>query len=558
MTSINTNEKYYWLNDISREFLSKGYLVNGQSAEDRIKEIAQTAERYLGQEGFAAKFEDYMSRGFYSLATPVWCNYGNSRGLPISCFGSFIEDDMASILFTQAEVGMMSKYGGGTSGYFGQLRHRGAEIRNNGVSSGAVHFMELFDKITDVVSQGSSRRGAFAPYLDIEHGDIKEFLKIGTEGHSIQKLTHGVCVGDQWMQEMIDGDTDKRAIWAEVLKSRSEVWYPYLFFKDTVNTNKPECYANSTITHSNLCSEIALPDSKDESFVCCLSSLNLLHWDRIKETDAVETLIYFLDTVIEDFIQKLDAETDPLKRTFMQRPLQFAKRHRALGLGVIGWHSYLQDHMIAFESQQARDLNNEIYQMLKTKTTAASQELARQFGESEMTSGTGRRNTTLMAIAPTTSSAFILGQVSQSIEPYWSNYYIKDTAKVKNTFKNPYLERELEKLGYNTPEVWDLIKQADGSVQHLDFLSDDFKAIFKTFGEIDQYVIIDQAADRQRYIDQGQSLNILVPGTMPAKEINKLHIYAWQQGVKALYYQHSFNAAQVAKRKKVSCVGCES
>lgn len=223
MTSINTNEKYYWLNDISREFLSKGYLVNGQSAEDRIKEIAQTAERYLGQEGFAAKFEDYMSRGFYSLATPVWCNYGNSRGLPISCFGSFIEDDMASILFTQAEVGMMSKYGGGTSGYFGQLRHRGAEIRNNGVSSGAVHFMELFDKITDVVSQGSSRRGAFAPYLDIEHGDIKEFLKIGTEGHSIQKLTHGVCVGDQWMQEMIDGDTDKRAIWAEVLKSRSEV-----------------------------------------------------------------------------------------------------------------------------------------------------------------------------------------------------------------------------------------------------------------------------------------------------------------------------------------------
>lgn len=301
-----------------------------------------------------------------------------------------------------------------------------------------------------------------------------------------------------------------------------------------------------------------MPDSKDESFVCCLSSLNLLHWDRIKETDAVETLIYFLDTVIEDFIQKLDAETDPLKRTFMQRPLQFAKRHRALGLGVIGWHSYLQDHMIAFESQQARDLNNEIYQMLKTKTTAASQELARQFGESEMTSGTGRRNTTLMAIAPTTSSAFILGQVSQSIEPYWSNYYIKDTAKVKNTFKNPYLERELEKLGYNTPEVWDLIKQADGSVQHLDFLSDDFKAIFKTFGEIDQYVIIDQAADRQRYIDQGQSLNILVPGTMPAKEINKLHIYAWQQGVKALYYQHSFNAAQVAKRKKVSCVGCES
>lgn len=414
--------------------------------------------------------------------------------------------------------------------------------------------MELFDKITDVVSQGSSRRGHLSPYLDIEHGDIKEFLKIGTEGHPIQKLTHGVCVGDEWMQSMIDGDAEKRELWAEVLKSRSEVGYPYIFFKDTVNNNKPECYEGHTITHSNMCSEIALPDNAQESFVCCLSSINLLHWDAIKNTDAVEIMTYFLDAVMEDFIRTLESETDPLKKFFMSRPLQFAKRHRAIGVGVLGRHAYLQNNLIAFESDQARELNNDIFKELKARTTKASQDLGSKFGETEMTQGTGRRNTTMMAVAPTTSSAFIIGQVSQSIEPYWSNYYIKDTAKAKNTFKNPYLERELEKLGFNTPETWELIKQADGSVQHLENLPDHLKQVFKTFGEIDQYKIIDQAGDRQQHIDQGQSLNILVPGSMPAKEINQLHLYAWKQGVKALYYQHSFNAAQVVKRQKVSCV----
>ena len=261
---------------------------------------------------------------------------------------------------------------------------------------------------------------------------------------------------------------------------------------------------------------------------------------------------------MEDFIQNLESEKDPLKKFFMSRPLQFAKRHRAVGVGVLGRHAYLQDNLIAFESDQARELNVEIFKTMKERTTKASQDLAAKFGEAEMTKGTGRRNTTLMAVAPTTSSAFIIGQVSQSIEPYWSNYYIKDTAKAKHTFKNPYLERELEKLGFNTQETWDLIKQADGSVQHLTDLSQEIRDIFKTFGEIDQKKIIDQAGDRQEYIDQGQSLNILVPGSMPAKEINQLHLYARKQKVKALYYQHSFNAAQVAKRQKVSCVGCEA
>ena len=381
-------EKYYWLNDISRAFLDKGYLVNGQSAEERIREIAEHAGSTLDMPEFADKFEEYMSLGYYSFSTPVWTNYGNKRGLPISCFGSYLEDDMASILFAQAEIGMMSKYGGGASAYFGALRPRGSEITNNGQSSGAVHFMELFEKITDVVSQGSSRRGHVSPYLDIEHGDIREFLKIGTEGHPIQKLTHGVCVGDEWMQSMIDGDADKREIWAEVLKSRTEVGYPYIFFKDTVNNNKPECYEGHTITHSNMCSEIALPDNADESFVCCLSSINLLHWDEIVKTDAIEIMTYFLDAVMEDFIQTLEAETDPLKKMFMARPLQFAKRHRAVGVGVLGRHAYLQDNLISFESQQARELNQEIFKTMQERTSEASKDLAQKFGETEMTKGT--------------------------------------------------------------------------------------------------------------------------------------------------------------------------
>lgn len=246
---------FEWLNEHSRHFLESGYLEEGVSPEQRIREIADNAEKILGIKGFADKFYNYMGKGYYSLSSPVWANFGNKRGLPISCFGSSISDNMGSILYTQAEVGMMSKMGGGTSGDFSKLRPRGSEITNNGESSGAVHFMKLFESVTDVISQGSQRRGAFSPYIDISHPDIEEFLKIGTEGNSIQKMTHGVIVSDEWMQEMIDGDVDKRKIWAEVLQRRVEMGYPYIFFKDTVNNNTADVYKDKdmTINHSNLC-----------------------------------------------------------------------------------------------------------------------------------------------------------------------------------------------------------------------------------------------------------------------------------------------------------------
>jgi ribonucleoside-diphosphate reductase alpha chain len=553
-----------WLTENSRKFLESGYLTGDTTPEERILEIAQHAEKILGIEGYAEKFYKYMSEGFYSLASPVWSNFGKKRGLPISCFGSCIADDMGDILYTQSEVGMMSKLGGGTSGYFGKIRHRGAEVKNNGSSSGSVHIMQLFEKMVDIVSQGSVRRGRFAPYLPIDHQDIHEFLEIGTEGNPIQELTHGVTVGDQWMQEMIDGDVEKRTLWAKVLQRRGEIGYPYIFFRDHANNGTVDVYKdkNLKIHGSNLCTEIMLPSNEDWSFVCCLSSMNLLHYDKWKDTDAVETLTYFLDAVMEEFITKLEVyknstdRDDQLTFTFMEKAYNFAKENRALGLGALGWHSLLQSRMLPFDSEEAFKLNSEIFKTIKDKSYKASEELAKLFGEPAVLKGYGRRNTTLNAIAPTTSSAFILGQVSQGIEPIWSNSYVKDIAKIKTTIKNPFLVDLLEEKGQNTTEVWRSIRDFDGSVQHLDFLSEHEKDVFKTYPEIDQTVIVYQAANRQNHIDQGQSINVMVHPDMPVKDVNNIYITAWKLGVKSMYYQHSMNAAQKFKQKK-SCDSCE-
>ncbi|MDC7994714.1 ribonucleoside-diphosphate reductase subunit alpha [Altibacter sp. HG106] len=556
---------FEWLNKNSRKFLAAGYLSPGVSAEQRIREIADRAEEILKIPGYSDKFYNYMSEGYFSLASPVWSNFGKQRGLPISCFGSHIDDDIGNILYTQSEVGMMSKLGGGTSGFFGKIRHRGAPIKNNGEASGAVHIMRLFESMVDVVSQGSVRRGRFSPYLPIEHADIMEFLEIGTEGNPIQELTHGVTVSNEWMEEMIAGDVDKRTIWAKVLQSRGEMGYPYIFFNDNANKAAADVYKdkNLPIYASNLCTEIMLPSNHDWSFVCVLSSVNVRYYDKWKDTDAVETMVFFLDAVITEFLEKLEGYRDSSDREdqqtflFMERAYNFAKENRALGLGVLGWHSLLQSKRLPFNSQKAYDLNSEIFREIKERSYKASEELADLFGEPEVLKGYGRRNATLNAVAPTTSSAFILGQVSQGIEPIWSNIYVKDIAKIKTTIKNPFLIELLQEKGMDTPEVWKDIRNMDGSVQHLDFLTEEEKEVFKTYSEIDQMDIIYQAANRQNHIDQGQSLNIIVHPDMPTKEINKIHVTAWKLGLKSLYYQHSMNAAQKFKQKK-DCASCEA
>jgi ribonucleoside-diphosphate reductase alpha chain len=879
---------YAWLTEHSLSFLQKDYLCEGQSVDERVDEMVNKAEEILQRPGFAAKFKEMFKKGWFSLSTPIWTNFGNDRGLPISCFGSFMEDSIASIALTHAEVMMMTKHGGGTSAHFGELRNRGSEITNNGHSDGPVHFMRLYEGLINVISQGKTRRGNFAAYLPVDHKDIVEFLTLRTEGSPIQDLSFGVTVPDYWMQEMVDGDPEKRKIWAKILESRSNTGFPYIVFIDNANNNTVDVYKdkNMKISHSNLCvtgdqlvvtsqgmqrvidlynegkdlvlfdgqkqvkaspmrlieknadvyeiktrsgrshrvtgyhkvktengmvaaqdlkagnkvciqnkkgifgsfknqkiaefigkcqskfmksesylinsfkkessdseypvynmysfvknmqnrynqnqqefsedeswekkgidfdiksvpkfiwesneatqaaylsglnfvcqtnhknclqiytsscslnflqeiqimlsnlgidskinlvreggnyestdefdgkkdcfrlsistaegmialdratnilakndcfivdsdpsseeedrdlfdlvdsveyagkedvycttveseehlwvcnsfitsncTEIFLPDNSEESFVCDLSSMNILHYDEWKDSDAVEMLVYFLDAVMTEFIEKAS------KISFMDRPVKFARRHRAIGIGWLGWHSFLQKNMVPFESLKAKLLNTEIAKYICEKAYAASAKMAQEYGEPEVLQGYGRRHTTLLAIAPTKSSAFILGQVSEGIEPDRANYYIKDLAKGKFTIKNKYLEELLESKGKNLPEIWDSILKNAGSVQHLKFLSDEEKAVFKTFMEISPKELIIQAAARQKYIDQGQSLNLMIHPQTPIKDVNALLIDAWKMGVKSLYYQISINAAQNFSRNILNCASCEA
>jgi len=689
-----------WLNDDSRTFLKRGYLREGVTPEERIEKIGQTAEKYLKLDGFAEKFIDYLSRGWYSLASPVWSNFGEPTGLPISCNGSFVPDSIDGILSTVAEVGMMTKHGAGTSAYFGDIRPRGSAISGGGETFGAVHFMQMFDKTTQVISQSNVRRGSFAAYYPVEGKDIEEFLEIREDGNAIQDMSMGVTITDQWMEEMKSGDKLKRKIWARIIKKRFESGYPYIFWTDTVNKNAPLVYrdkgmkihaSNLCVTGDTLlltskgefpiqdlvdtdvevwngeewskvtvrktgenqsklreiaidlfdknnnfiksnridcthyhkfyiqvddfekeieaqyllpgdiltpyalpngqritavikgnnsipigadtfcvnepkrhkavfnsvltgnCSEIALSSNESNSFVCDLSSMNLLYWDDWKDTDAVEVLTYFLDAVLTEYIEK--TKNIP----FMNKAHNFSKEQRALGVGGLGWHSYLQSKMIPFESMQAKFLNGQIWKFIDEKSLKASREMAILYGEPSLLKDYGIRNVTRVAIAPTTSSSFILGQVSPSVEPLNSNFFVKDLAKGKFTYKNPYLKETLKKYKRDNKETWNSIRDHGGSVYHLDFLSENEKLVFKTFGEISQKEIIIQAAQRQKYIDQSQSINLMIHPNVHPKEVNELLLFAWESGIKTLYYQRGTNPSQELARSIVnSCVSCES
>ena len=551
-------EKYWWLNEESEQVLNRGYLLKGETVEGAIDRITEAACKRLFKPELKEDFKELIERGWMSLSSPIWANMGTKRGLPISCFNVHVPDSIEQITHKVGEVIMQTKIGGGTSGYFGELRGRGAAITDNGKSSGSVSFMKLFDTTMDVVSQGGVRRGAFASYLDIDHPDIEEFLQIKSIGSPIQNLFTGVCIPDYWMQEMIDGDENKREVWAKVLESRQQKGLPYLFFTDNVNRNKPQIYKdlNLQINASNLCSEIALPSSIDESFVCCLASMNLELYDEWKDTNAVKLAIYFLDAVMSEFIDKTE------DNHFLQAAHNFAKRHRALGLGVMGWHSYLQSKNIPFEGVMSRSLTSIIFKQLQEQSKEASKELAMIYGPApiytEIKEEEIYRNTTTMAIAPTTSSSAILGQVSPGIEPYSSNYFKAGLAKGNFIRKNKYLQELLKSKEEDTEEVWREIMLKSGSVQSLNCLTQEEKEVFKTFKEISQYEIISQAALRQKYIDQAQSLNLNIPSEVPIKDVNKLFIEAWKQGIKTLYYQRSSSVAKEQLTNIVSCTSCEA
>jgi ribonucleoside-diphosphate reductase alpha chain len=553
-----------WLNNNSKQFLEKDYLTPGQTVEERLKIIGDTAEAILKRDakteedrnyldGYSAKLQQYIANGWISLSTPIWTNFGTTRGLPISCFNSHFPDTIEGILSTNSEIGTMTKMGGGTSGYFGDVRGRGSVITNNGASNGTLPFLELTQATTSIISQGSTRRGYFAGYQDIFHPDFEEWLGIRSEGNPIQQVTWGACVPTWWLEEMRAGDASKRKIWAKVIQKRFETGLPYIFFTDNANDSEsvPEVYrGKKRIKSSNLCTEVFLPSNVDSSFVCDLSSLVDLYYEEWKDTDCVEVVTFLLDAVMTSFIEQAEGVK------FMERTVKFAKEHRALGIGRMGYHSLLQSKMVAFESLHARIINLNIQTIIRDQSQAASRKLATMYGECKETEGTGRRNTTTQAIAPTTSSAFIM-QVTQSTEVAQSNYYTKDLAKGKFTVKNPYLEEVLKAKGQNTDEVWNSIMKNQGSVLHLDILSDDEKSVFKTAREVSQEEVIIQAAQRQKFIDQGQSINMFITADTTAKEVNRLILLAHDMGVKSLYYQHNVSAASEFAKKLINCQSCE-
>ena len=546
-------EKYWWRNAESEQNLNRGYLLKGETVEKAVERISTAAARRLYKPELAPAFQQMIERGWMSLSSPVWANMGTERGLPISCFNVHIPDNIEGITHKLGEVIMQTKLGGGTSGYFGTLRGRGSAVTDNGKSSGAVSFMRLFDTAMDTISQGGVRRGAFAAYLDIDHPDILEFLQIKNIGHPIQNLFFGVCVPDYWMQDMIDGDTAKREVWARLLECRQQKGLPYIFFTDNVNKNKPQVYKdlNYTINASNLCSEIMLPSTEDESFICCLSSMNLEMYDEWKDSDAVKLAVYFLDAVLQEFIVKTEGNY------YLANAHRFAKRHRALGLGVLGWHSYLQKNMIPFEGLRSKQLTDQIFSEIRATADKATQELASIYGEAPLLKGYGKRNTTLMAIAPTTSSSAILGQASPGIEPFSSNYFKVGLSKGNFMRQNKYLKALLEEKGMDNEDTWRSIMLNHGSVQHLEGLSAEEKMVFKTFKEISQLEIIQQASIRQKYVDQSQSLNLNIPAALPIKEVNKLMIEAWKLGVKTLYYQRSQSVSKELVTSLAICKSCD-
>jgi len=546
-------ERYWWKNSESEQILNRGYLLQGESVEGAIDRVCTAAAKNLFRPELKDAFKEMIERGWMSLSSPIWANMGTERGLPISCFNVHVPDRIEDITHKLGEVIMQTKIGGGTSGYFGAMRERGSAVKDNGKSSGAVSFMKLFDTTMDTISQGGVRRGAFAAYLDIDHPDIEEFMSIKSIGSPIQNLFYAVCVPDYWLNEMIEGDMEKRKIWAKVLENRQQKGLPYIFFTDNVNRNKPQVYKDKAmmINASNLCSEIVLPSSKDESFICCLSSLNLEMYDEWKDTETVKLAIFFLDAVLEEFIKKTEGNY------YLENANRFAKRHRALGLGVLGWHSYLQRNMIPFEGLESKQLTTTIFKDIQEKSEKATIELARIYGEPEVLEGYGRRNTTLLAIAPTTSSSAILGQASPGIEPMYSNYYKAGLAKGNFMRKNKYLEILLKEKGLDNEETWRSIMLNNGSVNHLMELSETEKNVFKTFKEISQLEIIQQASIRQKYIDQAQSLNLNIPADLPVKEVNNLILEAWKLGVKTLYYQRSQSVSKEMVTNLVSCSSCE-
>jgi ribonucleoside-diphosphate reductase alpha chain len=567
-----------WMDLPGYETISKGYLQPEETPKGMYQRVAKAAASYSTNPAYwEKKYFDIMWANWLCPASPVLSNMGTSRGLPISCNSIHVGDSVDSIYMKLHEFAMLSKYGAGVGIYMGDVRGTNAKVSGNGVSSGIIPWIKNYDSATVSVKQGKTRGAASAIYVPIDHPDIEEFIDLRRQTGDInrrsQNVNHGVCISDKWMQEMISGDNHKREIWKKVLKTRFETGEPYLFFTDSVNRQNPECYTanNLSVKTSNICTEIFLHTDEQHSFVCCLSSMNLVRWDEWKDTDAIETSIRFLDAVLEEYIVRSGYDVELIPKGVYKKDTEMVKglensirsaiKGRALGLGVLGYHTLLQTKGYAFDSFDSMMLNNQVFKTLREKAEVATKQLAEELGEPEWCKGHGRRNTHLLAIAPTASNSTISGGHSPGIEPIPANMYSQKSAKGTFIRKNPQLVKLLQEKNKDIPEVWKSINENAGSVQQLKFLNPEEKAIFLTAREINQFALIKQAEQRQRYIDQGQSLNLFFASNTSAQYLHDVHVAAWKGGMlKSLYYLRSEGVLKgdLASRSKEECAACEA
>jgi len=549
-----------FFDDVALSTISKGYLMPGETPRKAYRRVANAVADRLNRPDLSNKFFKYIWNGWIGLASPVLSNTGTDRGLPISCFGIDTPDSIRGIGLTNAELMRLTSYGGGVGISLSRIRGRGAEITGNGQSEGIVPWAKIYDSTIVATNQGSVRRGAASVNLDINHIDIKEFLQIrrpkGDPNRQCLNLHQCIIVDDAFMKRLQDRDSEAMSLWLEILKSRVETGEPYIMFKDNVNKDNPLAYRmnNLDVSMTNICSEITLHTDEEHSFICCLSSLNLAKYDEWKNTDVVEVATYFLDGVMEEFIVKTNGKDS------MERSHRSAKKGRALGLGVMGWHTFLQQKGLPFNSLASTAWTHTIFSDIRQKAEAASRQMAVEYGEPLWCKGTGMRNTHVMAVAPTVSNSRI-NSCSAGIEPQPANVYVFNGAKGTFIVKNPELEKLLISKDKNQSKVWDQILVDNGSVANLpnDIMTEDEKEIFLTFPEINQLALIQQAAIRQKYIDQTQSLNVAFDPTDSPKWINQVHMEAHKLGIKTLYYLRTDSVIKgdLGSRTSAECLSCD-
>jgi ribonucleoside-diphosphate reductase alpha chain len=565
--------------------ISKGYLLAGETPKDAYWRVSTAVARRLGKPHLASKFFDYIWRGWLNLATPVLSNTGTDRGLPISCFGIDVGDSIQEIGTKNLEMMLLAKHGGGVGIGINMIRPAGSKITGNGTSDGVVPFAKIYDSTILATNQGSVRRGAASVNLNIEHGDFDQWIEIrepkGDVNRQSLNLHQCVVIGDKFMRKLEEGDAEARRKWGKVLQKRKATGEPYIMFKGNVNKTNPEAYKQNglKVFMTNICSEITLHTDESHSFVCCLSSVNLSKYDEWKDTDLIYTAIWFLDGVLEEFIQRAKN-----MRGF-ENSVRSAEKGRALGLGVLGWHTYLQQKGMSFEGLPAQFETRKIFSQMKIEAERASRAMAEEYGEPLWCVGTGMRNTHLMAIAPTVSNSKLSGNISPGIEPWAANIFTEQTAKGTFIRKNNELERVLRKLGINNKDTWEQILADGGSVQGIDELDnwgyvngklinrsemtesnfknneiDWVKNIYKTFKEINQLELVRQAGIRQQYVDQSVSLNLAFPTQATPKWINQVHMEAWKLGIKTLYYMRTESVLRgdiATKATDPDCLSCD-